>query len=63
MIKNIRGRLMMRRLWAILAMGVMILRLDAGEHVTSIFPVLDETNGDGGAAPEEGTEPDAAKDV
>ena len=35
------------------AMGVMLLRVNAGEHVTSVFPVLEEDSDDT-AAPEEG---------
>jgi DNA gyrase subunit A len=37
------------------AMGVTLFRLDAGEHVTSVFPVLEDDAGEnGGDAPEDG---------
>ena len=31
------------------AMGVTLFRVDAGEHVTSVFPVLEEETDDNGA--------------
>ncbi|MDE2516278.1 MAG: DNA gyrase subunit A [Rhodospirillales bacterium] len=39
------------------AMGVTLCRVDAGEHVTSVFPVMEAEGDDGG---EEGETPDAA---
>jgi len=32
-------------------MGVTLFRLDAGERVTSVFPVLDDGEGDGNGEP------------
>ncbi|MDE2581923.1 MAG: DNA gyrase subunit A, partial [Rhodospirillales bacterium] len=43
------------------AMGVTLFRVDAGEHVTSVFPVLDQANdedGDAAAAPPSEDGPD-----
>ena len=37
------------------AMGVTLFRVDAGEHVTSVFPVLDEGNDDNETPEEPGT--------
>jgi DNA gyrase subunit A len=36
------------------AMGVTLFRVDKGEHVTSVFTVLEDDSDDNGAAPEEG---------
>ena len=43
------------------AMGVTLFRVDAGEHVTSVFPVLEEESDDGEpqADAPEGDSPDA----
>jgi hypothetical protein len=39
-------------------MGVTLFRVDKGEHVTSVFTVLEEEADDTGTAPEEGIAPD-----
>jgi DNA gyrase subunit A len=45
------------------AMGVTIFRLDAGEHVTSVFPVLeDDADDDDGASAPGGEPPDGSSD-
>jgi DNA gyrase subunit A len=42
-----------------ISMGVTLFRLDAGEHVTSVFPVLEEIAPDDGAAePQSGVVPE-----
>jgi DNA gyrase subunit A len=40
------------------AMGVTLFRVDKGEHVTSVFTVLEEEADDNGAAPEDGIAPE-----